>query len=95
MYIYDALVYNPGRGQTSMVYNLENWQLILNNNGKTFGTKRGRPPYLKEAPLNINSYWRQALVGLDDETLETTLSDVLDKRRITALSKRRDQLLAE
>jgi hypothetical protein len=95
MYIYDALIYNPGRGQTSMLYNLENWQLILNNNGETFGTKRGRPPYLEQAPLNINSFWRQALTRLDDETLESSLGDVLDKRRITALAKRRDQLLAE
>jgi len=93
MYVFDALVYNPGRGPTNMLYNTENWQLILNNNGETFGTKRGRPPYLAQTPLDLNSYWKQALAGLDDETLETTFSDVLDKRRITALAKRRDRLL--
>lgn len=93
MYVFDALVYNPGRGPTNMLYNTENWQLILNNNGETFGTKRGRPPYLAQTPLDLNSYWKQALASLDDETLETTFSDVLDKRRITALAKRRDQLL--
>ena len=93
MYVYDALVYNPGRAQTSMVYNLENWQLMLNNNGNTFGTKRGRPPYLREAPLKVNSYWKEALAGLDDETLAANLGDVLDQRRIDALAKRRDLLL--
>ncbi len=93
MYVYDALVYNPGRAQTSMVYNLENWQLMLNNNGDTFGTKRGRPPYLRGAPLKVNSYWKQALAGLDDETLTANLGDVLDQRRIDALAKRRDLLL--
>jgi hypothetical protein len=93
MYIFDALVYNPGRGPTNMLYNLENWQLILDGNGKTFGTKRDRPPYLKDAPLDINSHWKRALNGLDDETLTTTLGDVLDERRIAALATRRDRLL--
>ena len=95
MYIFDALVYNPGRGPTSMLYNTENWQLILNNNGETFGTKRGRPRYLQQAQLELNSFWKRALVGLDDDTLESILGDVLDKRRITALAKRRDQLLED
>ena len=95
MYIYDALVYNPGRGQTSMLYNIENWQLILNNNGKTFGMRRGRPSYLEQTSLNINSFWREALSGLDDETLATHLGDVLDDRRIKALAKRRDRLLED
>jgi len=95
MYIFDALVYNPGRGPTNMLYNTENWQLILNNNGETFGTKRGRPRYLQQAQLELNSFWQRALVGLDDDTLESILGDVLDKRRITALAKRRDQLLED
>ena len=94
MYIFDALVYNPGRGPTNMLYNLENWQLILDNNGKTFGTKRGHPPYLRDVPLNMNSHWKRALTALDDETLAASFGDVLDKRRITALASRRDELLA-
>ena len=95
MYIYDALIYNPGRAQTAMLYNMENWQLILNDNGKTFGTKRGLPPYLTQVPLDINSYWKKALASLDDETLTSTFGDVLDKRRITALATRRDLLLKD
>ncbi len=95
MYIYDALIYNPGRAQTAMLYNMENWQLILNDNGKTFGAKRSRPPYLAQASLDINSYWKTALANLDDETLASTFGDVLDTRRITALAKRRDLLLED
>jgi len=76
-----------------MLYNLENWQLILDGNSKTFGTKHGRPPYLRKARLNINTYWIRALNSIDDEILTTTLGDVLDERRITALASRRDELL--
>ncbi|MDX1404929.1 MAG: metallophosphoesterase [Woeseiaceae bacterium] len=93
MYVFDALIYNPGRTPTSMVYNLENWQLILSHNNESFSTKRGRPPYLANAPLEINSIWRQALQSLNDETLEKNFADVLDARRISALAKRRDELL--
>jgi hypothetical protein len=93
MYIFDALIYNPGRVPSSMLYNLENWQLILNNNSKTFDARRGRPPYLKNAPLDVNESWKQALNALDEETLQANFADVLDKRRISALAHRRDQLL--
>ena len=95
MYVYDALIYNRGRGKSSMLYNLENWQLMLNNNGNTFDARTGRPKYLQQVPLEVNLFWYKALSGLDDETLAATLGDVLDKRRIKALAKRRDQLMAD
>ena len=93
MYIFDSLTYNPGRAPTNMLYNLENWQLILDNNARSFSTGRGRPRYLEKAPLDINTSWRKALTALDDEVLESNFADVLDKRRISALAKRRDELL--
>jgi hypothetical protein len=93
MYVYDALIYNRSRGRSSMLYNLENWQLMLVNNRNTFDARTGRPRYLKKVPLNFNSFWYKALSGLDDETLTAILGDVLDKRRIKALAKRRDQLM--
>jgi len=95
MYVYDALIYNRGRGKSSMLYNLENWQLMLNNNGNTFDARTGRPKYLQKVPLEVNSFWYKALSGLDDETLAAAFGDVLDKRRINALAKRRDQLMAD
>ncbi len=95
MYVYDTLVYNRGRGKSSMLYNLENWQLILPNNSNSFDARRGRPPYLKKIRLQVNSYWNKALSSLDDETLAETFGDILDERRIKALAKRRDLLLAD
>ena len=95
MYVYDALVYNRGRGNSSMLYNLENWQLILPNNSNSFDARRGRPRYLEEVRLQVSSYWIKALSKLDDETLAATFSDILDERRIKALAKRRDRLLAD
>ena len=95
MYVYDTLVYNRGRGKSSMLYNLENWQLILTNNSDSFDARRGRPKYLEELRLQVSSYWNKALSDLDDEILAKTFGDVLDERRIKALAKRRDGLLAD
>ena len=93
MYIFDALIYNPGRPLTKMLYNLENWQLILAGHDDTFGTRRGRPPYLEQVELNLSDDWKRKLSTLDEASLTEALGGVLDRRRIAALAKRRDQLL--
>lgn len=93
MYIFDALIYNPGRLPTSTLYNLENWQLILAGNDGTFGTRRGRPPYLQPVELQLSDDWKRKLSTLDEASLTEALDGALDKRRIAALVRRRDQLL--
>jgi len=93
MYIFDTLIYNEGRKETNMVYNPGNWQLMSMDHANTFSTKRGGPQYLAKIPLELTSTWVDALSGLTDEVLTENLADVLDKRRIAALGKRRDSLL--
>lgn len=95
MYIYDALVYNLGRGPVSMTYNRENWQLMLVGHESGFEKKRGRPQHLKAVPLDIGNSWVEALSALTDEQLNEHLADVLDERRLSALANRRDALIAE
>lgn len=93
MYIFDALISNPGRQPTSTLYNLENWQLILAGNDGTFGTRKGLPPYLQQVELKLTEEWKRKLSGLDEAILTEALGGALDKRRIAAIVKRRDQLL--
>ena len=95
MYIFDSLIYNAGRPPEGMLYSVDNWQLILSGNENTFDSKRGKPAYLKDAPVNFGDSWTEALSSLTDERLANNLGDVLDKRRLDALSKRRDLLLKE
>ena len=95
MYIFDALVFNEGRAPHSMAYSRNNWQLLLVGHERAFSTKRNKPRYLSEVPLQITSSWVDALQGLSDGRMRDVLGDVLDKRRLDALAKRRDLLLEE
>jgi len=95
MYVYDALIHNPARTPLSMLYSPDNWQLMLVNHENSFGTKKGRPTYLKNIELTIGDQWRTALLEIDDEKLRAELGDVLDKRRLRALAKRRDALIED
>ena len=93
MYVYDALIHNPVRTPLSMLYSPDNWQLMLVNHENSFSTKKDRPTYLKNIELTIGDQWRTALLEIDDERLQAELGDVLDKRRLKALAKRRDALI--
>ena len=93
MYIFDALTHNAPRHPENIRYSPGNWQLMLTGHDESFGTKSGRPAWLKDAPLEVGNAWKAAVAALDDDALESGLGDVLDKRRMSALKKRRDALL--
>ncbi len=94
MPIFDALIFNEGRSLQSIRYSPDTWQLLLTTHHLAFSTDRGRPKFLQGRELNLTGRWRKALEALTDEVLAENLGDVLDKKRITALAKRRDELLA-
>jgi len=95
MYVFDALINNPVRTPLSMLYNPDDWQLMLVNHENSFGTQKDRPAYLKNIEFTIGDQWRTALSELDDEILRTNLGDVLNKRRLAALARRRDALIQD
>jgi hypothetical protein len=95
MYIFDALTYNMGRNPAFMMYSPDNWQLILTKHDQAFKSSKKRPPYLAKTPLEFSSDWVNALRGLTDEALNDELGDVLGKRELAALGKRRDLLIQE
>ena len=95
MYLFDALIFNPVRNPTVMLYSKDNWQLMLVNHDESFRNAKNRPPHLKNIPLEITNSWLDALNGLTDDALQEKLGDVLDKRQLAALAKRRDRLIEE
>ena len=94
MYVFDVLIFNEGRSPERMLYDTSRWSLILVEHERAFKSAKGRPPHLRNAPLNVSDGWRAALSELSDDVLAAQLSDVLDARRLKSLAARRDQLLA-
>lgn len=94
MYVFDALIGNGARHPQSMLYDPNGLQLMLIGHEDAFGTRSGRPRYLKEVDLQLGQAWATALTSLTDEVLQAELGDVLDERRLRALARRRDDLLA-
>lgn len=95
MYVFDALIHNPGRAQDRMLYSQDNWQLILTGHDVSFDTSRSRPSYLRDLPLALHAYWQSRLEALTDDVVEAEFGDTLDRRRRRALSARRDSLLED
>lgn len=93
MYVFDTLAYKQRRGPEQMLYDRRTWQLMLNGHADAFGSGRGRPRYLRNIDIVVDTGWREALSGLSDEQLDAELGTWLDRRRMRALVNRRDRLL--
>lgn len=93
MMIFDTLVANDARSVESIYYNLTNWQVMLAGFNSAFTTSSAISSRFKDSKTSIGGSWRDGLKSIDTDTLQATLGDVLDKRRIRALAKRRDLLL--
>jgi hypothetical protein len=94
MYVFDTLIGNAARQPQNMIYSPDSWQLSLVSHDGAFRTDRKPPRYLDGVDLQLGPAWIKALDALTDERLEAELGDVLDGKRLRALGKRRDRLLA-
>jgi len=95
MYVFDALIQNPARTPSSMLYSRDDWLLMLVDHENSFSVEKGRPAYLKDVELAIGDQWRMILLELDKKVLRAKLGDVLDEHRLAALSDRRDALVKD
>lgn len=94
MLVFDALVHNAARSPSSMVYDREEWLLMLVDHENAFSGDESLPADLVKVGLTVSDEWRAALDALSDRVLRKELGDVLDKERLRALGKRRDALIS-
>jgi hypothetical protein len=93
MYVLDILLYNEGRTPATIAYDPVTTRLILVNNSKTFSRKSGAPPHLKGRKLAMPEELAHRLSELSSDSLNQSLAELLSKREIAALLKRRDYVL--
>ena len=92
MYLFDALVYNPGRTTNDIQFAGNDGAVILSGHARAFSTRKGVPPYLRKATLTLNAMWREKLAGLRSDQAQATLREVLGDKRLEALLTRADKL---
>jgi hypothetical protein len=93
MYVYDALIHNPARTPLSMLYDTDDWMLMLVNHADSFNPQDDSLASFKDRGLTIGNEWLTALQNLDDRKLHENLGDVLGKEHLAALARRRDALI--
>ena len=94
MLVFDALVYNDQRTPSTILFDPDDWQLMLVDHAGAFGNSAELPVYLAGMDLVVGNAWRAALGSLDDAALRRELADELSAERLQALARRRDALLA-
>ncbi|CAN5171672.1 hypothetical protein BH24PSE2_BH24PSE2_19380 [soil metagenome] len=92
MYVLDALIDNP-RAVEAIRYTAAQKNLVLTDHLDAFGTQSRIPEYLRDADVVIPPELSERLESLGRAQLEALLGDVLSKRQIGAVLKRRDRIL--
>jgi len=95
MFVFDALIQNSGRTPSSMLFDPDDWLLILVDHDQAFGPEPELPAVSANIEPVVGDQWRTALRRINDDVLRRELGDVLDKERLLALGKRRDALIMQ
>jgi hypothetical protein len=93
MRVFDALIGNSSRMQSSILFDPEDMLLMLVDHSSAFGNGENQPGHSMHTGLTVGKQWQIALRSLDDETLQAALGDVLGEQQLKALEQRRDALL--
>lgn len=95
MRILDILIYNEDRNQTNVLFDREWGTVRLIDHSRSFRTHRGRPPIYKDSRVRMPARLQQRLQALDRETLHNLVGDLLERKQLRALLKRRDEILKQ
>ena len=89
--MFDALIDQRARNAWSLSYEHRLTQIRLTDHADTFGSSTRLPP--SSLPPGMSDTLRQRLAALTPESLHAQLGELLGKRDLKALLRRRDALL--
>lgn len=95
MQVFDVLIYNEDRNQSNLLFDRGNGSLRLIDHSRSFRTHRGRPAFYEKARLRLPPSIAERLRALDREVLHELVGDLLDRKQLRALLKRRDEILKD
>lgn len=94
VYSFDSLVANEGRTAQTVLYDSQEWRVVVAGFANAFGTTKAFPAYLKTRPARTGAELRRRLSSLDEAALQRAVGDLLSARERKAILDRRDLLLA-
>lgn len=94
MNVFDILIHNTDRTQQNALFTRD-WMLVLIDHSRAFPTHEREPVLLYRGETRVPPSLAERLATLDRATLQKSLGDLLHRRQIDALLKRRDRLLRE
>ena len=94
VYAFDALTGNEGRTADRLLFDAQEWSVLVTGHDRAFGTSKAFPAYLKARAPAPGAELRRRLALLDDAALVKALGNLLNARERSALLERRDALLA-
>jgi hypothetical protein len=94
VYAFDALTGNEGRTADRLLYDAQEWSVLVTGYDRAFGTSKVFPAYLQARAPAPGAEMRRRLAALDDATLVKALGNLASPRERKALLERRDALLA-
>ena len=93
MYAFDTLIFNTDRTQENVLYTKDDWALHLIDHTRAFRSNRGLPPIADDVQLSLSPEFAERMGALNEEQLNEALGDVLKRKQIAALIRRRDEIL--
>ncbi len=93
MYAFDTLIFNTDRTQENVLYTKDDWALHLIDHTRAFRSSRGLPPIAEDVQLSLSPEFAERMGALNEEQLNEALGDVLERKQISALIRRRDEIL--
>jgi hypothetical protein len=95
MYILDAMIYNIDRNFSNILVRPDKDDFFLIDHSRSFRIRKKLPSLKEERNIPVPDRVAHGLRELDLETLQSELHELLSRRQIRAIEKRRELLLTE
>lgn len=94
-FVFDILTYNEDRNLTNILWDKDDFSLLLIDHSLAFRIADKRPKQYRKVDLEVSDLLRRRLEGLQRDALDEKLSPYLHPRQVEAILERRDLILDE
>lgn len=94
-FVFDTLIHNDDRNLTNILWTKDDFMLRFIDHSRAFRTKKKKPKQLKKIEFKVSDLLRSRLEVLNEDNLNSELSEYLHPKQIEAILTRRDLILKD